>query len=616
MLKRFLLPVMLLALALGFWFSTSFQQVASGIAVLLIGMVFLEQGFKLFAESTLKRLLKRATNKFYKSFGLGFFSTALLQSSSLISIISISFISAELIGLTEGVAVILGSNLGTTSTAWIVAWLGLKLKISLLAAPIIVFGTVLLFQKPRTLKGIGNILVGLGFFFLGIYFMTEGFEANGNSFHLTEISSDGLGNVTLMVLFGIISTVILQSSSATMAIIITALAAGQLSYFNAMFVAIGANVGTTITALIGAAATNAAGKRLAGAHLIFNVLTAIVALVFINQLSWVIERFSQIVGWSMTEYTLKLAAFHTLFNILGILIMLPLIKRLVILLNRIVPDKPPEEDEPKYLNDLILDYPQAAVHALIKETKHLFSNTFELMAHALGLHRSEVLDKTLQEPSIHRKYSFDVINIDEVYVKKIKLLYSKIMVYATRVQIKSQNPQLIQVISNVKEANRYFVEAIKELRSIQTNLIRFSRSTNPDIKEEYDRMRMRIIRVIRQVVKAQDFTIPDGADHDEIKQLADAYIEHRQEKLAKYWQINEESDVLFDGTIERLIDQDLISSSMTSSLINDNAISTTIIQKLLRAVELLYLNTDTLLLGFDKFDLEDEQQQFESKLDE
>ena len=616
MFKRILLPFILLALALGFWFSPSFQQVASGIAILLIGMIFLERGFKSFTESRLKRYLKRATNKFYKSFSLGFFSTAILQSSSLISIISISFISAGLIGLSEGIAIIFGSNLGTTSTAWIVAWFGLKLKISLLAAPVIVFGTVLLFQKTNALKGLGNVLIGLGFFFLGIHFMKEGFDTTDNGLDLTAFSLSGFGGGLLMILFGVLITVVLQSSSAAMAIIITALAAGQISYFDAMIVAIGANIGTTVTALIGAGATNPPGKRLAGAHLIFNVITAIVALVFINQLSWIVQLFADMVGWNEGEYALKLAAFHSLFNILGIIIMLPWVGKLVRFLNKVIPDKDPDEDGPQYLNDLILDYPLAAVHALIQETKHLFSNTFEIMAHALGVHRSEVLDTTMLEHSVQRKYSFDVINIDEVYVKKIKLLYGKIMVYATRVQIKTQNAQLIHVISNIKEANRYFVEAIKELNSVQSNFIRFSRSTNQDIKNEYDRMRMRIIRVIRQVLKAQDFTIPDGVDQKEMKQLTNAYIEHRQQKLAKYWQINEESDVLFDGTMERLIDQDLISSSMASSLINDNAISTAIIQKLLRAVELLYLNTDTLLLGFDKFDFEDEQQQFESKIDE
>ena len=121
MLKRLFLPAVLIFLAIVFWLSPDFKEIAAGIAILLFGMTALENGFKSLTEGPLKRLLSRATNKFYKSFSLGMISTAILQSSSLISVITISFISAGLLSLTQGVGIIFGANIGTTATAWLVA---------------------------------------------------------------------------------------------------------------------------------------------------------------------------------------------------------------------------------------------------------------------------------------------------------------------------------------------------------------------------------------------------------------------------------------------------------------------------------------------------------------
>ncbi len=177
MIRKLFLPVIFVLLAFAFWISPNFKEIAAGVAILLFGMIALENAFKSFAEGSLKRMLRTATNKFYKSFSLGMISTAILQSSSLISVITISFISTGLLNLTQGVGVIFGDNIGTTTTAWLVATLGLKVKISAFALPMIVFGIILFFQKQKSLKGIGNVLTGLGFLFLGIHYMKEGFDS-------------------------------------------------------------------------------------------------------------------------------------------------------------------------------------------------------------------------------------------------------------------------------------------------------------------------------------------------------------------------------------------------------------------------------------------------------
>jgi len=250
MFRKSFFYVFLLALAIVLIYNPNFKTIAAGVAILLFGMIMLEEGFRVFTKGPLQNLLKKATDKLYKSITVGAFVTALIQSSSLVSIITISFISAGLISLAGGMGLIFGANIGTTATAWLVAGFGLKIKISALAMPMLVFGIIFSFQKKASLKGIGNVLAGLGFFFLGVHYMKEGFDVFKEYIDLTQYAVPGFLGVIIYTGVGILITTILQSSSATLALILTALSAGQIDYENALALAIGANVGTTITAVL------------------------------------------------------------------------------------------------------------------------------------------------------------------------------------------------------------------------------------------------------------------------------------------------------------------------------------------------------------------------------
>ena len=328
MLGRILLPSLFLVLFYGFWVSANFKDIAAGVSLFLFGMLCMEQGFMAYSGGALQRVLTKSTNRLWKSLTFGVVSTSLMQSSSLVSVITISFLSAQLIGLAEGIGIIFGANLGTTTGAWIVASFGLKVNLSAYALPILVFGVVLLMQSSKKAKGFGWILVGVGFLFLGIHYMKEGFYAYSQTIDLTQYAMTGLAGLLAFTLIGIAATVLMQSSHATLTLIITALAASQITYENALALAIGANVGTTITAILGSLSANISGKRLAAAHLIFNLVTGLVALVFIQPLLIAVEYISAWVGIDADNYTLKLAVFHTLFNLLGVLLMLPLINRI------------------------------------------------------------------------------------------------------------------------------------------------------------------------------------------------------------------------------------------------------------------------------------------------
>ncbi len=190
MLKKILIPTILVFISYGFWVSPDFKEIAAGVSIFLFGMLFLEDGFKAFTGGILEKVLARTTNTLPRSIGFGVVSTTIMQSSSLVSVISISFISAGLITLAAGIGILFGANLGTTTGAWLVAGFGLNVKISAYAMPMLVFGIVLTFQKSRALKGIGSVLAGLGFLFLGIHHMKEGFEAFRDQIDLARFAID------------------------------------------------------------------------------------------------------------------------------------------------------------------------------------------------------------------------------------------------------------------------------------------------------------------------------------------------------------------------------------------------------------------------------------------
>ncbi len=152
--QKVFLPSIIIMLLVGFWYSPDFKTIAAGVSIFLFGMYFLERGFNAFTGGMLEKLLAKTTDKLWKSIGFGVVSTTIMQSSSLVSVISISFISAGLIGLSAGIGIIFGANLGTTTGAWMVAAFGLKVKISAYAMPMLVVGLILTFQKSKHVRAL------------------------------------------------------------------------------------------------------------------------------------------------------------------------------------------------------------------------------------------------------------------------------------------------------------------------------------------------------------------------------------------------------------------------------------------------------------------------------
>ncbi len=575
MLRKIFLPTILAILAYGFWISPDFKEISAGVAIFLFGMISLEEGFKAFSGGTLEKILQKSTDKLYKSIGFGIITTTIMQSSSLVSVLTISFLGAGLIGLAQGIGIVFGANIGTTTGAWLVAGFGLKVKISAYAMPMLVFGVILIFQKAKSLKGIGYILAGLGFLFLGIHYMKDGFEAFKSTIDLASFGGTGIKYLFIFTGIGVFATVVMQSSHATLVLIITALAVGQISYENALALAIGANVGTTITAILGAMSSNIDGKRLAGAHLIFNVVTALIAIIFMQQIMHMVDFTSHAVGIADDDYTLKLAVFHTIFNVIGVAVMIPFIDKLVTFLDSILKDSDVKTDKnydsAKYLNDSVLELPATAMAAITRETRHLYDNAFEIIAHGLNLKRSNIVSSKDLDEVVNEPYSQSAIDIDDFYNRKIKGIYGEIIDFSTKAQ-SQMPPEYIEVLYNLKLANRDIVEAVKDTKHLQKNLVKYSTSSNEYIREQYNSIRRDLAELLRNI------DIIGTTDEEDVVMLL----------LSKAKLHTEKYDIIASGTLDNLIRNNLITNEMATSLMNDSNYAHEISKNLIAMAEIIF----------------------------
>lgn len=498
-MRPYFLPIALGALVFAFWLNANVQDIAAGVAIFLFGMLMLEDGFRLLSGGYLERALRVFTQSTTRAVLFGALTTALLQSSSLVSVLTISFLSTGLISLIAGVGIIFGANLGTTTGAWIVAGLGLKVDIAAFAMPMIAVSIVLVLQKATALRGIGYALAGMGFLFLGIHYMKAGFDGFKDGIDLYRYAMEGIGGLAVFTAIGVVATVVMQSSHATMTLIITALAAHQISYNNALALAVGANIGTTITAALSALSANFQGKRLALAHFIFNGVTALVALALIVPLRNLVDLLSVTVGIADADYALKLAMFHTVFNLMGLALMLPALNRLIRFLTRKIPKPQLDISEPHFLSAEIDGFAQSLEAALRKEVIHLYENAAGILLKALNLNQQQAYESKDISALVASSRKVIEIDIDAAYEQRVKTLYAAIVEYSTH--IASDAPQSAQVerIHALREVAQEIVQALKSVKHLRKNILRHTTTQQGVVTELYDELRAEIARILLEM---------------------------------------------------------------------------------------------------------------------
>jgi phosphate:Na+ symporter len=311
--------------------------VVGGIGLFLLGMILMTDGLKSVAGNSLREWLQRFTGRRRSAVLAGAGITALVQSSSATTLATIGFVSAGLLSFQNSIGVIIGANIGTTSTGWIVALLGLKLSMGKIALPLIGVGALMrLLGKDRIAHG-GMALAGFGLIFVGIDTLQTGMAGLAGRIDLTQFTATGLRAIFALVLIGMAMTVVMQSSSAAVAMTLTALAGDTITIEQAATLVIGQNVGTTVKAGIAAIGASVAARRTALVHVIFNFGTGAVALLLLPLFVKAVNLFqAQLAG---EDYALTLAAFHTAFNLLGAAIFLPLTGQMSKLAHRLIRER-------------------------------------------------------------------------------------------------------------------------------------------------------------------------------------------------------------------------------------------------------------------------------------
>jgi phosphate:Na+ symporter len=349
---------------MNFWMLISF---AGGIGLFLLGMKLMTDGLKVAAGDALREILAGWTATPLRGLLSGVLITAMVQSSSAVIFATIGFVNAGLLSLIQAVGVIYGSNLGTTITSWLVALIGFKVDLQLLSLPAIALGMLLRTSGGIRRAALGEALAGFGVFFMGIDVLKDSFSGLEQQLPFDALGERGYLGLLLFVLLGILMTVAMQSSSAALAVTLTAAAGGVISLQAAAAVVIGANVGTTSTAAFAVIGATPAAKRAALAHVLFNLVTAVVAFHTLPLLLWLVHGISQLLGLAAAPAT-SLAIFHTLTKTVGVLILWPATPMLVRFLGARFRTAEEDESRPRHLDGNIISTPTLALDALYMET--------------------------------------------------------------------------------------------------------------------------------------------------------------------------------------------------------------------------------------------------------
>ena len=342
-----------------------------GLGLFLLAVGMLTDGLRLAAGDALRDILASGTRTPVRGVASGVLVTAIVQSSSAVTVATIGFVNAGLLNLAQALGVVYGANIGTTVTGWLVAAVGFEWKIDVFALPLVGVGMLLRLTGSSTRLGAaGEALAGFGLFFIGVDVLKTSFEGVAALVDPATLAPQGWLGLAAFIGVGALMTVLTQSSSAAIAITLTAATGGLIAIDAAAAAVIGANVGTTSTAVMAALGATPAARRVAAAHVVFNVATAAVAILLLPVLLWLVDLLGRAAGLEAAP-AVTLALFHSVFNLLGVVIMLPVTRRLAdFLAGRFV--TPAERlGRPQHLDATVAQTPALAMDALALELQRL-----------------------------------------------------------------------------------------------------------------------------------------------------------------------------------------------------------------------------------------------------
>ncbi|UJP64424.1 Na/Pi cotransporter family protein [Mongoliitalea daihaiensis] len=442
-----------------------FWQFLAGIGLFLWGMHQLETAVKEMAGKSFRHLLQKFTNTPIKGISVGALITAILQSSSLVTLMVLAFLGAGVINLKNSLGVILGANLGTTATAWIVATLGFKFSVASFSMPFLGIGSLffLFFSSRPLLRNIGMFSVGFGLLFLGLDFMKTSIEEVADQIDLQAFQSYGLW---IYLLLGMVITALIQSSSAMIVIVLSAMSADIITLTAGVSMILGAKIGTTITVSIGSLGGNADKKRLALAHFTFNVVTGLVVFSFVEQL---IALTSSIV--EIKDPLMELVLLNSIISLIGILLFAPFLGPFEKwLTHRFSKDEP--QGFSVYTKRVSVEVPEAAIAALEKDILFTYQKAINFIS---NVWRAGTPSKN--NLSIWRKILLQPKDLHQSY-QELKTLEDELTEYHLALLSQNLQPAEAQKLTSLMLTLRTLIYASKDLKDVMHNIREMEDSDN------------------------------------------------------------------------------------------------------------------------------------------
>jgi phosphate:Na+ symporter len=445
-----------------------FWKFLAGIGIFLWGMNQLEMSIKAIGGKSLKKLLQKSTDTSVKGVLVGALITAILQSSSLVTLMVLAFLGAGVLNLRNSIGIILGANLGTTVTAWIVATLGFKLSVAEFSLPFLGIGSLLyLFTSTRPiLRNIGLFGVGFGLLFMGLDFMKTSIEAVAEQVDLSMFHTYGLW---VYLLIGIVVTALIQSSSAMVVIILSAMGAGVIELTEGAVLIIGANIGTTVTVGLGALKGSADKKRLALAHFLFNLITGLLIFAFIKPLVHFTMKF-----FSISDPLMELVLLNTMINLIGIFLFFPFIPAV----ERWLKHRFQGGATPGiflFSRNVNPAVPEAAMQALEKDLQTAFDKTLDFIGGVWGQEQ--------KAQGVWKRIIGQPVDLLQQY-KEIKELEDELTRYHILLQEENLTPDEANKLTSMMLALRTMVYAAKDIKDVLHNI--------RDIEDGEDPLALRI----------------------------------------------------------------------------------------------------------------------------
>ena len=576
--KNIIFLIIAVALIYSFKGNPSWIELCSGLAFFLFGMQCMTDGLQQLAGGKLEKLLAKSTATSWKAFTFGTGASIILQSTTIVSLLIIAFINASLITLSGGFSILLGAYIGSSSGIWLLAIAGQSVSLSIITYPLLVLGVLASFNGDKS-KALGRVIIGIAFIFLAITHMKAGFSDFTTNFDFAQSGIEGWQRFALLMAVGFLATMVLQSSHATIMLILTALDLSQITLHDSFILTVGALLGSTVsTSIIGFIGGSRDGKRLALAHTVFHFSTAIVILLLLSP----IEALSHYLGKHLDlNDMLELAFFHTVFNLVGILMFWWIQKPLIQWLRYILPDEEKgllvtetaetihenvEEEKtitPKYLLDQSLSVPAAAMGAVFKEIQHLGEVSGEVVCLSLNIPMDDIVKDEFDEQSFSQSHSKASVDANVLYQRYVKGLYGDILIYMSRIDFSdAEDADYFQeYLLNSQMVALSLVDAVKSSRHLQKNFNRYLTMHDTIMRDFYQDLKLFLFKnmqALYQLNIAIENNLTKESKRDEI-------LKEIQTLLAKSKQFEQ----MFRRELFIASSQNEINAFSTSSVMND-----------------------------------------------